>query len=178
MRRGRWKKDRRLWVSRFLFLWLHLCLCLCLSLSLSHTHTHTDRQSELPDATLTFNTLYLHHWTPATLALALPHILSTFQPQDLCTCLLLCLEEISFLQISTQFPLSLYSHLAASGNTSLTSLSYLVASILFAFFCKALVTTQHCGPFFVNSFNRMWASQGQGFYLFVCFGPAARYVGS
>ena len=102
MRRGRWKKDRGMWVSRF----LSLTVSLSLFLSLCHINIHTlsPWQSALPNATLMFNTLHLHHWTPITLLLALP---DSSLPSDLGTCLLLCV--VPFLQISTVPTFALFS---------------------------------------------------------------------
>ena len=79
---------------------------LSLFLSLCHINIHTlsPWQSVLPNATLMFNTLHLHHWTPITLLLALP---DSSLPSDLGTCLLLCV--VPFLQIATVPTLALFS---------------------------------------------------------------------
>lgn len=124
MGRRSWKKERR---------YKSLPLSLSLSPFLSHacTNTHTSKywQNAHLNANLVLNTLSPSQ-APAVLAFIVLHTLSMFLPQDLGTCFSSWYTLGPDIRIVSLFLLGLCSNTTSSGNISLISLSYLVASIL------------------------------------------------
>lgn len=123
-----------------LSLFFFLSAFLCLPLSLTHTNPQTHWQNELLNATpcptyAPSPSLDFSH----NGLLAISHTLSTFLPQDLCPCFSsVCYTHSPDAHVIPSLTSGLYSNITSSGNTSLTSLFYLVASIFRSFSAKHL----------------------------------------
>lgn len=109
-------------------------------LSLTHTNPQTHWQNELLNATP------MSKYAPSPSPdfshiglFAVSHTLSTFLPQDLCPCFSSVWHALSpDAHVIPSLTSGLYSNIASSENTSLTSLFYLVASIFRSFSAKHL----------------------------------------
>lgn len=138
----RWRGEgkERGWLSLQVPPPLSFSLPFSVCLSLTHTNPQTHWQNELLNATpmskyapspsLDFSHIGLF---------AISHTLSTFLPQDLCPCFSSVWHALSpDAHVIRSLTSGLYSNIASSENTSLTSLFYLVASIFRSFSAKHL----------------------------------------